>query len=96
MGIPTLTCSCLQGVIRALQERGIPIDSIAGTSIGAFIGGLYAHYNDLMYCSSRTKQFCRRMGNYWGTICDFTYPLAYTTVTRRFHAEDEMLSTYSK
>ena len=30
------------GVIRALEENGIPIDYIAGTSIGAIVGGLYA------------------------------------------------------
>lgn len=30
------------GVIKALEEAGIPIDYIAGTSIGAFIGGVYA------------------------------------------------------
>lgn len=30
------------GVIRALEENGIPIDYISGTSMGAIIGGLYA------------------------------------------------------
>ena len=30
------------GVIRALQEAGIRIDYIAGTSIGALVGGVYA------------------------------------------------------
>ncbi|HQB19936.1 MAG TPA: patatin-like phospholipase family protein [Bacteroidales bacterium] len=30
------------GAIRALEEKGIPIDYIAGTSIGAIVGGLYA------------------------------------------------------
>jgi NTE family protein len=30
------------GVLRALRELGIPIDYIAGTSMGAVIGGLYA------------------------------------------------------
>lgn len=30
------------GVIRVLEENNIPIDYIAGTSIGAIIGGLYA------------------------------------------------------
>jgi len=30
------------GVLRALEEQGIPIDYIAGTSMGAIIGGLYA------------------------------------------------------
>ncbi|MBE9468592.1 MAG: patatin-like phospholipase family protein [Bacteroidetes bacterium] len=30
------------GVIKALEENGIPIDYVAGTSMGAIIGGLYA------------------------------------------------------
>ena len=30
------------GVIKALKEADIPIDYIAGTSIGAFIGGIYS------------------------------------------------------
>jgi predicted acylesterase/phospholipase RssA/CRP-like cAMP-binding protein len=34
------------GVIRALQEAGIPIDIVAGASMGAIIGSLYAMGND--------------------------------------------------
>ncbi len=30
------------GVIRALEELQIPVDGIAGTSMGALVGGLYA------------------------------------------------------
>ena len=30
------------GIIRALEENNIPIDYIAGTSMGAIIGSLYA------------------------------------------------------
>jgi NTE family protein len=30
------------GVIRALQQAGIPVEAVAGTSIGSFIGALYA------------------------------------------------------
>jgi NTE family protein len=30
------------GVIKVLKQEGIPIDMIAGTSIGAIVGGLYA------------------------------------------------------
>ncbi|MBR2975596.1 MAG: patatin-like phospholipase family protein, partial [Alistipes sp.] len=30
------------GVLRALEENGIPIDYISGTSMGSIIGGLYA------------------------------------------------------
>lgn len=30
------------GVLKALEEQGVKIDAIAGTSMGAVIGGLYA------------------------------------------------------
>ena len=30
------------GVIKALEENGIPIDYVAGTSMGAIVGGMYA------------------------------------------------------
>jgi NTE family protein len=30
------------GVIMALEESGIPVDAVAGTSIGAIVGGMYA------------------------------------------------------
>lgn len=68
------------GVLRALEENGIPIDHIGGTSIGALIGGLYAKEADLISSSARAKQFSGRMGNIWRMLSDVTYPLvAYTT-----------------
>ncbi|KAG6332336.1 hypothetical protein ID866_6754 [Astraeus odoratus] len=68
------------GLIRALEERGIPIDYIGGTSIGAFIGGLYARECDIILSASRAKQFSSRMGNLWRMLSDVTYPIvAYTT-----------------
>ncbi|TFK41896.1 hypothetical protein BDQ12DRAFT_677345 [Crucibulum laeve] len=68
------------GLIRALEEYNIPIDHIAGTSIGAFIGGLYAREGDLISSSGRAKQFSGRMGNIWRILSDVTYPIvAYTT-----------------
>jgi NTE family protein len=33
---------CYIGVLRVFEQEGIPIDVIAGTSIGALIGGAYA------------------------------------------------------
>ena len=30
------------GVLKALEEQGVRIDAIAGTSMGAVVGGLYA------------------------------------------------------
>ena len=71
-----------QGVLRAMEEYGIPVDHIGGTSIGAFIGGLYAREGDLLSSSGRAKQFSARMGNIWRMLSDVTYPIvAYTTVS---------------
>ncbi|EMD42300.1 hypothetical protein CERSUDRAFT_110821 [Gelatoporia subvermispora B] len=68
------------GVLRALEEFGIPIDHIGGTSIGAFVGGLYAREGDVISSAGRTKKFSGRMGNIWRMLSDVTYPIvAYTT-----------------
>ncbi len=37
------------GIIKVLLEEGIPIDYIAGASIGAMIGGFYALNNDIAW-----------------------------------------------
>lgn len=47
------------GVIRALEEAGVPIDRIGGTSMGAVIAGLYARGYDW-------KDMLRL--NYWGWV----------------------------
>lgn len=47
------------GVLKALEENGVPIDYIAGTSMGALIGGMYAagiSPND-MYEIVRSRKF---------------------------------------
>ncbi|KAK7465552.1 phosphatidylcholine and lysophosphatidylcholine phospholipase [Stygiomarasmius scandens] len=68
------------GFIRALEEYGVPIDHIGGTSIGALIGGLYAREGDILSSSGRAKHFSGRMGNIWRILSDVTYPIvAYTT-----------------
>lgn len=78
-----------QGLIRALEEFGIPIDHIGGTSIGAFIGGLYAWEANIILTGGRAKQFSGRMGNMWRMISDVTYPIiAYTTVKCDFLGGD--------
>ncbi|ORY84493.1 hypothetical protein BCR37DRAFT_345743 [Protomyces lactucae-debilis] len=68
------------GVIKALEEMGIPIDFVGGTSIGSFIGGLYAKDGELLPMYGRAKQFSARMAGLWRFLFDLTYPgTAYTT-----------------
>lgn len=68
------------GVLRAISEQGIPIDMVGGTSIGAFVGGLYAREGDLVSTYGRAKRFSGRMSTLWRILTDLTYPVvAYTT-----------------
>ena len=68
------------GVIRALEEAGVPVDLVGGTSIGAFIGGLYARDAEVVSMYGRAKRFAGRMGSIWRFALDLTYPsVSYTT-----------------
>ncbi|CAG8877929.1 unnamed protein product [Penicillium nalgiovense] len=65
------------GVIKALEEAGIPIDIIGGTSIGSFIGALYARDADVVPMYGRAKKFSGRMGSMWRFALDLTYPTTF-------------------
>lgn len=68
------------GIIKALEEQGIPIDIIGGTSIGSFVGGLYAMDYDLVPIYGRVKKFAGRVGSLWRMLSDLTWPVtSYTT-----------------
>ncbi|KAJ3207664.1 phosphatidylcholine and lysophosphatidylcholine phospholipase [Entophlyctis luteolus] len=62
-------------IIRAFEEAGIPIDMISGTSIGSFVGGLYARENDHVSIYGRAKQLSSAMSSKWRQFIDLTYPL---------------------
>ncbi|KAJ3157417.1 phosphatidylcholine and lysophosphatidylcholine phospholipase [Geranomyces michiganensis] len=63
------------GIIRALEEAGIPVDMVGGTSIGSFVGGLYARDNDHVAVYGRAKMFAGRIVSKWRQILDLTYPV---------------------
>ncbi|KAA8899015.1 hypothetical protein FN846DRAFT_961192 [Sphaerosporella brunnea] len=68
------------GVIRALEEAGIPIDVVGGTSIGAFVGALYSRDADIVPVYGHAKRFAGRMASLWRFVLDLTYPsCSYTT-----------------
>ncbi|KAF2761062.1 patatin-like serine hydrolase [Pseudovirgaria hyperparasitica] len=73
------------GIIRALEEAGIPIDIVGGTSIGAFIGALYAWDADVVPMYGRAKKFAGRMGSMWRFALDLTYPTASYTTGHEFN-----------
>ncbi|KAH3685367.1 hypothetical protein WICPIJ_003652 [Wickerhamomyces pijperi] len=73
------------GVLRAMEEKGIPVDIIGGTSIGSFIGGLYAKDYDIVPLYGRAKMFALRIGNLWRMVFDLTIPTAAYTTGHEFN-----------
>nr|POF04889.1 lysophospholipase nte1 [Quercus suber] len=73
------------GVIRALEEAGLPIDMVGGTSIGAFVGAVYAQDADVVPMYGRVKKFAGRMGSMWRFVLDVTYPSASYTTGHEFN-----------
>ncbi len=45
------------GVLRALKEKGVPIDAIAGVSFGAIVGALYSVYLDVDLVERKLKEY---------------------------------------
>ncbi|EDO16105.1 hypothetical protein Kpol_1001p17, partial [Vanderwaltozyma polyspora DSM 70294] len=68
------------GVLQAIDEQGIPIDLIGGTSMGAFVSGLYAKDYDIVPIYGRLKKFVGRISSIWRMLSDLTWPVtSYTT-----------------
>jgi predicted acylesterase/phospholipase RssA len=67
------------GVIRAIQEIGIPIDAIGGTSMGAIIAGLYAMDSDI----ESITNICRATFRKQRRLLDITFPAVALTAGKR-------------
>ncbi|KAG7234276.1 hypothetical protein INR49_005237 [Caranx melampygus] len=63
------------GVLRALTEAGIPIDMVGGTSIGSFMGALYAEEKSYSRLRVRAREWAMDMTSYFKKILDLTYPV---------------------
>ena len=59
------------GVMEVLEKEGIPIDMIAGTSVGAIIGGYYASKKDVKSMRPLAIAFGNQRLRYFS---DFTFP----------------------
>ncbi|RQM14044.1 hypothetical protein DD237_000227 [Peronospora effusa] len=64
------------GVLRALQECGIHVDVVGGTSIGAFIGGIFAlHPNNLSLVEAKVQQLSTGLSSMSEKLRDMTLPI---------------------
>jgi len=62
------------GIIKSMLEKDIPIDMVGGTSIGSFVGGLWAAHRDLDILREKLVIFSKDMGSFVSKILDLTYP----------------------
>ncbi|CAB1320046.1 unnamed protein product, partial [Coregonus sp. 'balchen'] len=58
---------CQVGILRALNEAGIPVDMVGGTSIGSLMGALYAE--------EKSNRRMRVRAREWAMVFDLTYPV---------------------
>ncbi len=66
------------GLFRALEEHGVPVDVVYGTSMGALIGAMYALYRDAAAGERLAERFGDRK-----QLMDRTLPLVALTRSRK-------------
>lgn len=71
------------GMLKAIQEAGIPIDMVGGVSIGAFMGALWCQERNFTTVTQKAREWSKKMTQWWRQILDLTYP-----VTSMFSGKD--------
>ena len=67
------------GVLKYLEEKGIPVDFVAGTSMGGLMGGLYA----MGYSATEIDSIVRSID--WNVMMSDNIPMDFYTYTRKMY-----------
>ena len=59
----------------ALEEEGVPVDMLGGTSMGAFAGGLYAKEPSAILARIMARRFAVTLASTWHLAMDLTLPI---------------------
>lgn len=81
------------GALQALERLGVPIDCVAGTSIGAIVGALYCHFQD----TEKAAMFLDELGSRMFRPTLSRKSLLSTRALRRYTAKvigDRMLEEF--
>ncbi|XP_074028941.1 patatin like phospholipase domain containing sws isoform X3 [Leptinotarsa decemlineata] len=73
------------GMIKAIQEAGIPIDMVGGVSIGAFMGALWCQERNITTVTQKAREWSKKMTQWWRQILDMTYPMTSMFSGRDFN-----------
>lgn len=74
------------GMIRAIQEAGIPIDMVGGVSIGAFMGALWCMERNITTVTQKAREWSQKMTQWGKQLLDLTYPATSMFSGRQFNA----------
>lgn len=47
------------GMLKAIQEAGIPVDMVGGVSIGAFMGALWCYEKNIVTMTQKAREWCK-------------------------------------
>ncbi|CAM2109678.1 unnamed protein product [Caretta caretta] len=75
----------------AMEEARIPIDLIGGTSIGSFIGALYAEERSAVRTKQRAREWAKSMNSVFETVLDLTYPITSMFSGSAFNTSDKQI-----
>ncbi|XP_052737334.1 neuropathy target esterase sws isoform X4 [Bicyclus anynana] len=73
------------GMIRAIQEAGIPIDMVGGVSIGAFMGALWCMERNITSVTQKAREWSQKMTQWGKQLMDLTYPATSMFSGRQFN-----------
>ncbi|XP_058128164.1 neuropathy target esterase sws isoform X2 [Anopheles coustani] len=73
------------GMLKAIQEAGIPIDMVGGVSIGAFMGALWCMEKNITTMTQKAREWCMKMTHWGRQLRDLTYPITSMFTGRHFN-----------
>ncbi|XP_066994336.1 neuropathy target esterase sws isoform X2 [Anabrus simplex] len=73
------------GMMKAIQEAGIPVDMVGGVSIGAFMGALWCMERNITTMTQKAREWSQKMTQWWRQILDLTYPMTSMFSGRDFN-----------
>ncbi|KAH8367783.1 hypothetical protein KR084_002771 [Drosophila pseudotakahashii] len=73
------------GMLKAIQEAGIPIDMVGGVSIGALMGALWCSERNITTVTQKAREWSKKMTKWFLQLLDLTYPITSMFSGREFN-----------
>ncbi|KMZ08688.1 neuropathy target esterase sws isoform X3 [Drosophila simulans] len=73
------------GMLKAIQEAGIPVDMVGGVSIGALMGALWCSDRNITTVTQKAREWSKKMTKWFLQLLDLTYPITSMFSGREFN-----------